>query len=67
VDAICRAIDANAGRDELIDHMALRHIDTLRLLELADDSVVRITGLPLSVLRRLHSTCTEREDISGVS
>jgi hypothetical protein len=65
VDVICRAIDAQAGREELIDHLAIRHIVTLQQLELADESMMRITGLPLNVLRRVHATCVQREDLNA--
>jgi hypothetical protein len=65
VDDICREIDARAGREELIDHLALRHIVTLQQLELADESMTRITGLPLKVLRRVHATCIQREDLNA--
>jgi hypothetical protein len=61
VDAICRAIEKHAGRVELIDHLALRHIVTLQQLDLADESITRITGLPLKVLERVHATCVQRE------
>jgi len=64
VDAICRAIDANAGRNELIEHLALRHIGALQELDLADDSIARITGLALSVLRRVHDACVAQDDPS---
>jgi hypothetical protein len=64
MDVICREIDAQAGRVELIDHLALRHIVTLQQLELADESITRIIGLPLNVLRRVHATCVQREDPS---
>jgi hypothetical protein len=63
VDVICRAIDAQ-GREELMEHLALRHIVTLQQLELADESITRITGLPLNVLRRVHATCVQREDLN---
>jgi hypothetical protein len=62
MDVICREIDAHAGRVEMIDHLALRHIVTLQQLELADESITRIIGLPLNVLRRVHATCVQRED-----
>jgi hypothetical protein len=65
MDAICREIDAHAGREELIDHLALRHIVTLQQLELADESITRITGLPLKVLGRVHATCVQREDLNA--
>ena len=64
MEFICRTVDAQADRGELIDHLALRHIATLQQLELADESTTRILGLPLGVLRRLHSTCIERESVS---
>jgi hypothetical protein len=35
----------------------------LQQLELADDSVTRIMGLPLGVLRSVHSTCIRREEL----
>jgi hypothetical protein len=35
----------------------------LQQLELADGSATRIIGLPLSVLRRLHSACIDREAV----
>ena len=63
MDAICEAIDSRASRDELIDHLALRHMFALQQLELADGSATRIIGLPLSVLRRLHSACIDREAV----
>jgi hypothetical protein len=65
VDAICRAIEKHAGRAELIDHLALRHIVTLQQLELADEAITRITGLPLKVLQRVHATCVHREDMNA--
>jgi hypothetical protein len=63
VDVICKAIDAQAGREDLIDHLAFRHLFTLQQLELADDSVTRIMGLPLGVLLSVHSTCVQREEL----
>jgi hypothetical protein len=65
VDAICRTIEKHAGRVELIDHLALRHIVTLQQLELADTSITRITGLPLKVLERVHATCVQREEMNA--
>ena len=65
MEVICKAIDEQAGRDELIDHLALWHMVTLQQLDLADDSTARIMGLPLSVLRSVHSTCVQREDVTG--
>jgi hypothetical protein len=58
-------MDAQAGREQLINHLALKHIVTLRQLELADASITRITGLPLNVLRRVHATCVQREDLDA--
>ena len=65
MDVICRAMDAQAGREELINHLALSHVVTLRQLELADESITRITVLPLNVLRRVHATCVQREDLDA--
>ena len=65
MDVICRAMDAQAGREQLINHLALKHIVTLRQLELADASITRINGLPLNVLRRVHATCVQREDLDA--
>ncbi len=65
MDLICKAIDAKAGAAELIDHLALRHMLALQELELADGSTTRIMGLPLSVLRRVHSTCAQREELNA--
>jgi hypothetical protein len=45
--------------------MALKHMLALQELELADDSLARIMGLPLSVLRRVHSTCAQREELNA--
>ena len=63
MDVRCKAIHAQAGRAELVDHLALRHMFALQQLELADDSVTRIMGLPLGVLRSVHSTCIRREEL----
>ena len=61
MDLICKAVDAQADRDELMDHMALRHIAALVELDLADGSTMRIMGLPLTVLRRVHARCVDQE------
>ena len=67
MDAICNTIDAKAEREELIEHLIIRHIHTLQKLDLADDSAARITGLPPQVLRSLHAACIRREESAGDS